>query len=491
MPLQRVPALGFEHLLDCLLEGCQILDFGFRYLYVNDAASQQARQSRDRLVGRTMMEAYPGIERTAMFRTLTESMNDRVPRRLLNEFSYPDGSHGWFELSIHPVPEGVLVMSLDVTTHKRAEEELRRQMRRLDALRAIDLAILQTTNWRLALKTVRDEAHEQLNVDAVAIALLNGHHRLEVVSSLGLDAVVRTPNLPLGSGLAGTAARERRTISKADIPHRRADSTDQKLIVAESGTAYATPLVTRGELIGLMVVSSRACLHPSAEWVAFLEALAGQGAMAIDSGRSFDELQRSNLNLAMAYEATMEGWCRALELRDRETEGHTVRVTDVTVDLARAAGVPETQLVHVRHGALLHDIGKMGVPDAVLLKPGPLDEEEWRVMRQHPTIAHELMLPIAYLRPALDIPYCHHERWNGSGYPRGLSTTDIPLEARLFAVVDVWDALRSDRPYRKAWPESEVRAYLQTHAGDEFDTEAVALFRDVIAGQSAAAGLVD
>ena len=161
------------------------------------------------------------------------------------------------------------------------------------------------------------------------------------------------------------------------------------------------------------------------------------------------------MELVLAYDATIEGWSRALDLRDRETEGHTERVVDLTLRLARAMGMADTELVHIRRGALLHDIGKMGVPDSILLKPGALTDEEWVTMHRHPLLAYNLLNAISYLRPAIDIPYCHHEKWDGSGYPRGLRGEQIPLPARLFAIVDVWDALRSDRPYRKAWPEAQ------------------------------------
>ncbi len=207
-----------------------------------------------------------------------------------------------------------------------------------------------------------------------------------------------------------------------------------------------------------------------------MEALAGQAAIAIDNATLFDGLQRANVNLVMAYDSTLEGWSSALDLRDQETEGHTRRVTQMTLRLARAMGISDENLVHVRRGALLHDIGKMGIPDSILRKPGPLSDEEWTIMRRHPVYAHELLSPIAYLRPALDIPYCHHERWDGTGYPRGLKSKQIPLAARLFAVVDVYDALSSDRPYRKRWSREQVLTYLRDQSGKHFDPAAVEAF---------------
>ena len=236
------------------------------------------------------------------------------------------------------------------------------------------------------------------------------------------------------------------------------------------------PLIAKGQVVGVLELFHREPLDPDPEWLDFLETLAGQAAIAIDNAELFDNLHRANVELTLAYETTLEGWARALELRDYETEGHSQRVTELTVRIARAMGLSEAQLVHVRRGALLHDIGKMGVPDSILLKPGKLTDEEWEIMRQHPVYAYEMLSPITYLKPALDIPYCHHEKWDGTGYPRGLKGERIPLPARIFAVVDVWDALLSDRPYRKAWSEEKVLEHIQEQAGKHFDPAVVETF---------------
>ncbi len=187
-------------------------------------------------------------------------------------------------------------------------------------------------------------------------------------------------------------------------------------------------------------------------------------------------LEIAHLELKAAYEATIEGWSRAMDLRDRETEGHTLRVTELTLKLAALAGIEQNEIVHIRRGALLHDMGKLGIPDAILLKPDKLNKEEWELMRQHPQLAYDMLYPIEYLHPALDIPYCHHEKWDGSGYPRGLSGEQIPLSARIFAVVDVWDALTSDRPYRAALHRAEVLEYIKEQSGKHFDPQVVELF---------------
>lgn len=192
------------------------------------------------------------------------------------------------------------------------------------------------------------------------------------------------------------------------------------------------------------------------------------------------KLQEAHTKLLSAYEATIEGWSRAMDLRDRETEGHSRRVADETEQLAKASGMGEDELLHVRRGALLHDMGKLGIPDSILHKPDKLTEEEWAMMRKHPQLAYDMLYPVEYLRPALDIPYCHHEKWDGSGYPRGLKGEDIPLVARMFAVVDVWDALTSDRPYRRAWTNENALAYIREQSGQHFDPQVVDLFFKVI-----------
>ena len=360
-----------------------------------------------------------------------------------------------------------------------SKDEVERQLGRVKALRAIDLAILGTTDLQLLLRSVLAQVMAQLHADVVAIFLLNPH-TLTVDTSASIGYRTREAErekVRLGDGVAGKAARERRTVVVQDLS--KVDMSDRlREVATDEGiqSVYAVPLIAKGHVIGVLDVLFRKPFAANDDWLEFCEALAGQAAMAIDSCKSLEHLQRSNFELSLAYDTTIEGWSRALDLRDHETEGHSQRVTEMTLQLGRLAGMSDAELVHVRRGALLHDIGKMGIPDSILFKAGRLDDEEWEVMRKHPAHARELLTPIEYLRPALDIPYCHHERWDGSGYPQGLKGNAIPQAARLFSVVDVWDALRSDRPYRPAWSEDRVRDYLRTQAGTHFDPVAVELF---------------
>jgi PAS domain S-box-containing protein/putative nucleotidyltransferase with HDIG domain len=363
--------------------------------------------------------------------------------------------------------------------HRAAlHEQTERRLEYLAALRTVDVAISSSLDVRVTLGVLLDQTMTQLRVNAAAILLLNpALQTLDYAAGRGFggNGITRS-HLRLGECQAGRAALERRTTY---LPNLAEATTFVRagLLAGENFVTYcATPLIAKGNVIGVLEVFHRAPLSPDQEWLDFLEALAGQAAIAVENARLFESLQRSNLDLSLAYDATIAGWSRALDLRDHETEGHTQRVTELTERLARAMGLGEAELVHVRRGALLHDIGKMGVPDSILLKAGPLTDDEWKVMRLHPQLASEMLSPIAYLRPALDIPHYHHEKWDGTGYPRGLKAEQIPLAARLFAVVDVWDALRSDRPYRKGWPEDKVLEHIRSLAGTHFDPQAVEAF---------------
>ncbi len=240
------------------------------------------------------------------------------------------------------------------------------------------------------------------------------------------------------------------------------------------------PLNIKDKLIGVIYVDNRirSGIFQQSD-LQLITAFANQAAVAIDNARLFDDLQESNAELEIAYQATLEGWVRALDLRDKETEGHTQRVTSLTLRLAQSLGVDDEAQLHIRRGALLHDIGKMAIPDGILLKPGDLTVEERAMIQLHPIYAHEMLSPIKFLIPALDIPYCHHEKWDGSGYPRGLKGEEIPLAARIFTVVDVWDALVSDRPYRRGLKPPDIRKYISEQSGVSFDPRMAAAFLDL------------
>ncbi len=374
-------------------------------------------------------------------------------------------------------------MAQDITERKQAEIQIRQQLEHLSALRKIDQAIASNFDLRFTLNTLLTEARTQLQVDAADILLLNPEEQvLEYAAGQGFRThAVETARVPMGKSYAGRVAKEQRLIKFESLEYQSDDPILTTLLTEENFLSYfGLPLIAKGKVKGVLEVFHRVPLHPYSEWLDFLNTLAGQAAIAIENTTLFENLQQSNRELSQAYDATIEGWSRALDLRDKETEGHTQRVTEMTNHLARRFDFTEEELSHMRWGALLHDIGKMGVPDNILLKPEPLTETEWITMRKHPEYAYDVLKPIDFLAPALDIPYYHHEKWDGTGYPRGMKGEEIPMAARLFAVVDVWDALRSDRPYRPAWSEEETLVYIREQAGRHFDPQVVEAFLKMI-----------
>jgi len=357
-------------------------------------------------------------------------------------------------------------------------DDARRRLKRVQALRKVDMAITGSLYPQITLRVLLDEITALREVDAATVLLLNPHTQsLEFKVGRGFHTkAIEHTHLRLGEGYAGRAALRRGIVHISDVT-KIEGFTRAHLLIEEGFVAYyGAPMITKGRVLGVLETFHRKPIQLDSEWTDFLEALASQAAIVIENSQLFHDLEQSNTELRLAYDATIAGWSRAMDLRDEETEGHTQRVTELTIQLARQMGVSDEQLVHMRRGALLHDMGKLGVPDAILHKPGPLTDEEWKIMRRHPKFAYDMLSPVEYLHPALEIPYCHHEKWDGTGYPRGLKGEQIPLAARIFSVVDVWDALNSDRPYRKAWKREKAIAYIQEQSGIHFDPQVVKAF---------------
>jgi len=368
----------------------------------------------------------------------------------------------------------------DITERALAQDQARSRLEHLAALHEIDLVINASLDLRVTLSQLLNHVAEQFQIDAADVLLLNRHtETLEYAAGRGFrTGGIKGSRLKLGEGIAGLAALERRSIRIPDILDSASGFVRAPLLEGESFVAYyVVPLMAKGRVQGVLEVLHRSPLILDEEQQGFLEALASQAAIAIDNATLFEDLQNSHSAITLAYDTTLEGWAHALDLRDRVTERHTERVTEMTVRLARALGMSEADLVHLRRGALLHDIGKIGIPDTILRKPGPLTPEEWEIMRRHPGLAFEMLQPIAYLRPALDIPYSHHEHWDGTGYPRGLKGEQIPLAARIFALADVWDALHADdRPYHAPLSREETCDHIRALAGTHFDPTVVEAF---------------
>jgi response regulator RpfG family c-di-GMP phosphodiesterase/putative methionine-R-sulfoxide reductase with GAF domain len=362
-------------------------------------------------------------------------------------------------------------------------EKSQKQLGRISALHNIDMAINSSLDLHNMLNIFLKHVTSQLKVDAVDVLLCHHNESIcEFAAGRGfrLENASRNPFMT-EKNLGEKVKVERRIVHLTDISHEKVSPDflktwhDEKFV-----TYFGVPLVANGEVVGILEVFHRSELDPDQEWLNFLETLAGQAAIAIDKGSIFEGLQRSNFELSMAYDATIQGWSRALDMRDHETEGHTQRVTEMTIRLAGIMGLGGEDIIQIRRGALLHDIGKLGVPDAILLKPGELNPEEQVIMNTHPQLAYTMLQPISYLQRAIDIPYCHHEKWDGSGYPRGLKGEQIPLVARIFCIVDVYDSLLSDRPYRKAWSQSDVENFIREQSGKHFEPRIVDKFLKMI-----------
>ena len=366
--------------------------------------------------------------------------------------------------------------------NKRLFEEAQRRLSRLSALRDIDQTIIGSLDVKLTLRVLLDQLVKELKVDAVDVYLYDSlWTTLDYAVSRGFREEAYLDSLSLEDGLIGGGLVNNKLIRFPDLQSADIDHVRKEHFAREGFVSYfGLPLVAKGELAGILEVFHRQPFKPDPEWLDFLKALAGQAAISIDRLNLYLELKQSNMELVQAYDETIASLARALELRDLETQGHCQRVESLTLQLARECGVDSEDLLYLRWGALLHDLGKIGIPDRILHKPGKLTEEEWEIMREHPEYAYEMLSSIDYLSPALDIPRYHHERWDGSGYPEGLAGERIPLPARIFAVVDVWDALRSDRPYRKAWSDQRAREYLEEMAGQEFDPMVVERFLNLL-----------
>jgi len=394
----------------------------------------------------------------------------------------------WFDGCIVPASTSSFILSArNITKYKRTESRMQRQLQRLSALRSIDLAIASGLDLNLLLSILLDRVIETMHVDAAAVLLLDPEMNvLQFGSGKGFHTnILQHTRLKPGQGYAGRAVLERRMINIPDLTKRTTEFERSPLFPHERFVVYyGVPLVAKGRVLGVLEVFHRSHLNPDEDWLDFLNIIAGQTAIAIDSAMMFKDLQKSNFELSLAYNATIDAWSRTLDLRDKETEGHTRRVTDITVRFAAMTGTKETDLIHIRRGATLHDIGKVVIPDNILFKPGPLDHDEWQTMRQHPGYAVDLLSPIKYLEPAMEIPHWHHEKWDGTGYPDQLIGEEIPYTARMFALADVYDALTSDRPYRSAWSKQDAVQYIESQAGKHFDPKLVPEFLNMVSDYS-------
>lgn len=424
-------------------------------------------------------------DRESVKEAVGRALDEHEPYSIVHRIVTPDSvekivqeqGEVYFDESDRPVRMVGTVQ--DITEYTHSKEKVARQVKQLEGLRSIDTAINASLDMHLTLDVVLSTVIKLLNVDAADILIYQPHlQTLNYAHGLGFrTTALKHTNLKLSEGYASKAVLEEKMVYIQDLSKGGdAFKVSKHMDEEEFVSYYCFPLIAKGNVKGVLEILNRSAINPDKEWLDFFETLAGQTAIAIDNAMLYDDLKHSNIELLRAYDTTLEGWSKALDMRDKETEGHSQRVTAMTLTIARALKIDEEELANLRRGALLHDIGKIGIPDKILLKPGPLDEDEWDIMRKHPVLAYEMLSPIEFLRSSIDIPYCHHEKWDGTGYPRGLKGEEIPLGARIFAAVDIFDALSSDRPYRPAWEREKVLEHLRSISGTHLDSNVVEAF---------------
>ena len=353
--------------------------------------------------------------------------------------------------------------------------DLRHKLRQMERLMEINLTLTSTLELDQVLHLIIAKAVEMLDCEAGSILLYSKEKGiLSFAASTTADmATLKDIPVPMSGSLAGEIFSKDMPLIVNNVSNdARHDTLVGKQMNFLTKSLLGVPMKIQDRVTGVLEALNKKGGFFTASDCEILAAIACQAAVAIENAKLVQDLQE-------AYNSTLEGWATALDLRDKETEGHSRRVTELTIKMARAMGV-EQEIAHFRQGALLHDIGKMAIPDSILFKAGPLTQGEQEIMRRHPQYAFDMLSPIAYLRPALDIPYCHHEKWDGSGYPRGLKGAEIPLAARIFSIVDVWDAVRTDRYYHKGWSKQRAITYVRNQSGRLFDPAVVDTFLQII-----------
>lgn len=431
-----------------------------------------------------------------LVKDIQRQISDGKSDHLRYEFSArtKDGREIELEASTSALPysDGMAIQSIvrDITERKRTEQAEREQRILAEALRDSVSALNNTLEVDEVIDRIFSNASKVVPFQAATIMLLEGtgKRQAHIVASFGYHQ----------HGEQERAQKQSFSLSEYQNLKRMFDS-GQPLVISDTlHSPYRTaspeirwvrsyagaPIRVQGNVIGFLNLEVDIPNYYNQTHADRLQAFADQAGVAIHNAQLLTDLRKSRDELYDSYETTLEGWSKALELRDYETEGHTQRVMDMTMKLAESYGITGSDLLHIRYGTLLHDIGKIGIPDSILFKPGPLDEEEWVVMRRHPVYAKRILAHIPYLQDSLEIPYSHHEKWDGTGYPNGLKGEEIPLAARLFAVVDVWDGLRSNRHYRSGWPEADVVQYIREQSGKHFDPQVVEVFLKLLEKQN-------
>lgn len=448
---------------------------GGKNIYVNPMWSQITEYAvLDLLMKKPIDLLDPATPVTEREKLKSRLMGKNLPDRFEFNILTRSGEKRVIDLNITGIrfedKDAIMGTAIDITNRKQREHELEVIAQMSEALRI-------SINRTEVLETAISMVSEVLNLDGAHISLFDKQSgQIVMKNTTGIWKPLENVVLEKDQGLSGH-------IIMTGMPYVNHQPKDdpyvfRKDLVSDLGSIAGVPLITHGETIGTLIIGSKQRFSDNE--IRLLKAIGEFTASAIHRADLFEQTSLQAKELQQAYNSTLEGWALALELRDKETQGHSVRIANLTLKLARRMGIPETEMEKIRRGALLHDIGKLGVPDTILLKHGTLTADEWTTMQKHPAYAFEMLSQIKYFKDSIDIPYYHHEWWDGSGYPQGLEGEQIPLSARIFSIVDVWDALTSDRPYRDAWKKNEALAHIINQAGTHFDPEVVNEFIQMI-----------
>ncbi|PKO00075.1 MAG: hypothetical protein CVU42_04860 [Chloroflexi bacterium HGW-Chloroflexi-4] len=473
------------------------VDVIFRFKISEPVQIEYISPAAERVIGFSLEELYADpliLVRNSFNVTDPKAINrwaETMETPMINlPFVRKDGRKIWIELRCTIIKDSqgqaefMEGIGRDITQRIQSEQQLREQMERINALHQIDKAITSSFDLRVTYQVLLDQLRQVLHVDAASVLQFESDLiQYQYLTGLGfktLETTLRSAlrHSPLPSEAVATKKTNQINLnSGVTFSPALTDILNNEKFVKY----IATPMVIKGQIKGVLEVYHKSEFEPTREWISFLEALAQQAAIALDNSQNFLELQKSQSVLLQAYDDTLMGWANFLDLRDKETEGHTVRVLERTMRAAQRLGIREDDMEHLRRGVLLHDIGKVGVPDHILNKPGPLSDEEWVIMKKHPEYAYQMLAPIGFLKQALDVPYCHHEKWDGTGYPRSLKGKEIPFTARIFTVFDVFDAITSERIYNnKPRSKEEAIAYIRENAGIIFDPDIVDVCIEVL-----------
>ena len=362
-------------------------------------------------------------------------------------------------------------------------EESQANVNKLTSLRKIEQTILENLSLPTTLDLMLDMLVRELAVDAADVLYFHADRKaLQQYSRSGFrQKILNFNDLEIGVGLGGKVAETRTTLYVTDLGASEHEVNRKLEFETEKFVSYVgVPLITKGRLVGVLEIFQRDILKPTDDWFSLLEMVAGLAAIAIDFQNLYQNLAKSQAEISTAFDKLIVGWAEALELRGIESKGHSSRVVELTLDLAKRLDLKEEEMQDLRRGALLHDIGKMGIADEILLKKTHLSKEERKKIGKHPVDAFNLLAPVKVLDNALDIPLYHHERWDGAGYPEGISGEEIPLYARIFAVIDVWDAMLTSRPYRKAFSREEAIKHIEEQSGKHFDPKIAKAFLEMV-----------